>query len=423
MDQLKLQGGIKLQGKITVSGAKNAALPIMAACLAIPGRTILKNIPKLRDTNSMTQLLTQLGVKVEETGHNTVILEPQSTQTSHADYDLVRTMRASVCVLGPLLASRGEACVSLPGGCNIGHRPIDLHLKGLAALGAEISIRRGYVHAKARELRGARIFLGGPQGSTVTGTCNVMSAAVLAKGETIIEAAACEPEVVDLGNFLQASGAHIEGLGAPTITIQGVEELRAIKYRVIPDRIEAATWMMAAAITKGDVTLEYLRTDHLSAVFIALQRAGIEPEIQSHSVRISGTHQMQPAEIVALPYPGFPTDLQAQMTALMTLTPGISVVTDRVFPDRFMHAAELMRMGARLRRDGGSVIIDGVPSLSGAHVMASDLRASAALVIAALAAQGETIIRRIYHLERGYENLTGKLMSLGANAERMKEPQ
>lgn len=423
MDQLKIQGGLKLKGTITVSGAKNAALPIMAACLAIPGRTILENIPKLRDTNSMIQLLTQLDVKVEQTGDNTAILEPQSNQISHADYDLVRTMRASVCVLGPLLASRGEACVSLPGGCNIGHRPIDLHLKGLAALGADISIRQGYVHAKARELRGARIFLGGPQGSTVTGTCNVMSAAVLAKGETIIEAAACEPEVVDLGNFLQASGAHIEGLGTPTITIQGVEELRAVKYRVIPDRIEAATWMMAAAITQGDVTLESLRTDHLSAVFHALQRAGIVPEIMSDSVRISGTHQMHPADIVALPYPGFPTDLQAQMTALMTLTPGISVVTDRVFPDRFMHAAELMRMGARLRRDGCSVIIDGVPTLSGAHVMASDLRASAALIIAALAAQGETIIRRIYHLERGYENLTGKLMSLGANVERMKEPK
>lgn len=422
MDQFKIQGGMKLKGTITVSGAKNAALPIMAACLAIPGRTILENIPKLRDTNSMIQLLTQLDVKVEQTGDNTVLLEPQSNQISHADYDLVRTMRASVCVLGPLLASRGEACVSLPGGCNIGHRPIDLHLKGLAALGAEISIRQGYVHAKARELRGARIFLGGPQGSTVTGTCNVMSAAVLAKGETIIEAAACEPEVVDLGNFLQASGARIEGLGTPTITIQGIEELRAIRYRVIPDRIEAATWMMAAAITQGDVTLESLRVDHLSAVFDAVRRAGIELEIKSDSVRISGTHQIQPADIVALPYPGFPTDLQAQMTALMTVTPGISVVTDRVFPDRFMHAAELMRMGARLRRDGNSVIIDGVPSLSGAHVMASDLRASAALVIAALAAQGETIIRRIYHLERGYENLTGKLMSLGANVERMKEP-
>lgn len=421
MDQLKIQGGVKLQGTISVSGAKNAALPIMAACLAIPGRTILSNIPQLRDTNSMIQLLTQLGVKIEESGHNSVILEPQSNQISHADYDLVRTMRASVCVLGPLLASRGEACVSLPGGCNIGHRPIDLHLKGLAALGADISIRQGYVHAKARELRGARIFLGGPQGSTVTGTCNVMSAAVLAKGETIIEAAACEPEVVDLGNFLQASGAHIEGLGTPTITIQGVEELRAVKYRVIPDRIEAATWMMAAAITQGDITLESHRNDHLSSVFDALLQSGIEPEFKTYSTRISGAHQMQPADIVALPYPGFPTDLQAQMTALMTMTPGISVVTDRVFPDRFMHAAELMRMGARIRRDGGSVIIDGVSSLSGAHVMASDLRASAALVIAALAAKGETIIRRIYHLERGYENLTGKLRSLGADVERIKE--
>ncbi len=420
MDELRIRGGHRLQGTVSVSGAKNAALPIMAATLAIPGRTILHNFPRLRDTNSMIQLLTQFGVAVEFLDNHTIALEPGEAATCRADYELVRTMRASVCVLGPLLASQGEACVSLPGGCNIGHRPIDLHLKGLSALGAEIVIDQGYIHASARELRGAEIYLGGAQGSTVTGTCNVMSAAVLAQGRTIIQAAACEPEVVDLGNFLNTCGARISGLGTSTLTIDGVRELHAAEYAIIPDRIEAATWMMAAGITNGDLTIEGVREDHLAAVIETLRTAGLKIELQNETARVQRAGELKPLDVVALPFPGFPTDLQAQLTAMMCLAFGTSVVTDRIFPDRFLHAAELLRMGAKIRRESSGVVIEGVNELSGACVMASDLRASAALVLAGLAARGETVISRIYHLDRGYEDLAGKLSRLDAEVERQK---
>jgi len=423
MDMLVIRGGRALQGRVRVSGAKNAALPIMAACLAVPGKTTLQGIPELRDISSMKDLLIQLGMLVVRSESGELILESTQSQQSVADYNLVRKMRASVCVLGPLLASRGEACVSLPGGCNIGHRPIDLHLKGLAALGAEIEIRNGYVIAKATKLTGTRIFLGGAMGSTVTGTCNILTAAVLATGTTIIESAACEPEVIDLGKFLIACGAKIEGLGTPCITVDGVEHLHPVEYEIIPDRIEAATWMIAAAITQGDVTIENMIPEHLSAFLDKLTQLGVLCQTNSNSIRVAGVSQIQAGDIVALAYPGIPTDIQAQLTAMLCLADGMSVVTDRVFPERFMYASELVRMGAKIRREANSVIIQGVNSLSGTSVMASDLRASAALVIAALAAEGETTIRRIYHLDRGYEKLTEKLTAIGADVQRMQDDQ
>ncbi len=423
MDMLVIRGGRALRGRVRVSGAKNAALPIMAACLAVAGKTTLQGIPELRDISSMTDLLIQLGLSVTRTDAGELILESTGSLQSVADYDLVRKMRASVCVLGPLLASRGEACVSLPGGCNIGHRPIDLHLKGLAALGAEIEIRNGYVIAKAAKLTGARIFLGGAMGSTVTGTCNILTAAVLATGTTIIESAACEPEVIDLGNFLIACGAKIEGLGTPCITVDGIEQLQPVEYEIIPDRIEAATWMIAAAITQGDVTIENVIPEHLSAFLDKMTQLGVICQVDSDSIRVAGISQIQAGDIVALAYPGIPTDIQAQLTAMLCLADGMSVVTDRVFPERFMYASELVRMGAKIRREANSVIIQGVNKLSGTSVMASDLRASAALVIAALAAEGETTIRRIYHLDRGYEKLSEKLSVLGADVQRMQDHQ
>ncbi|MFN0056637.1 MAG: UDP-N-acetylglucosamine 1-carboxyvinyltransferase, partial [Planctomycetales bacterium] len=338
-----------------------------------------------------------------------------------ADYDLVRKMRASICVLGPLLARRGRACVSLPGGCNIGDRPVDLHLKGLKALGAEVSIERGYIMARARRLRGARIYLGGAFGSTVTGTCNVMAAATLADGITTIEAAACEPEVVDLGNFLNSLGARITGLGTPFLAIEGVETLTGAEHTVIPDRIEAATLMIAAAITHGDIVLENVYVEHLTAVIEKLQEIGVSIEALGRTARVTVRDALRPADCIMLPYPGLPTDVQAQLMALLAIVPGISIITDTVFPDRFMHAAELARMGARIRREGPSAIVSGVPALSGASVMASDLRASAALVLGALAAQGDSLIRRIYHLDRGYDRLEHKLNDLGAGIVRAED--
>lgn len=422
MDMFVVEGGRPLMGKVAVSGSKNAALPIMACVLASDGPTILKNVPHLVDVATLSQLLESLGTHVERDPEGDLHLEVKDHRPKVAAYDLVRRMRAGVCVLGPLLTRRGEACVSLPGGCNIGDRPIDLHLKGLRALGAEIRVERGYIIANAKRLRGANIFLGGPFGSTVTGTANVMAAAALAEGTTTIEAAACEPEVLDLGRFLNAMGAKITGLGTPFLRIEGVETLTGVAHTVIPDRIEAATLMMACALTGGDVELEDVQPAHLTAVVEKLREIGVEIESQAPGtmiVRRSGP--LKPADCVAQPYPGIPTDVQAQLMALLTKAEGISIVTDKVFPDRFMHAPELVRLGARIRREGPSAIITGVPLLSGACVMASDLRASAALVIAALAAEGETVIRRIYHLDRGYERLEVKLNHLGARIERLTD--
>ena len=421
MDQLTIQGGRPLRGMVPVSGAKNAALPILAATLAIPGPTCLRRMPELRDITSMRELLAQLGVKSTRVDSETLVCEPVATQSTVADYELVRKMRASVCVLGPLLASRGAARVSLPGGCNIGHRPIDLHLRGLAALGAEIRIENGYVVATAKRLRGAEVNLSGPHGSTVTGTCNVLTAAALASGTTRLTGAACEPEVVDLGRFLNACGARISGLGTSELVIDGVEQLQPCDYRIIPDRIEAATWLIAAVITQGELTVTQIDPLALSAVLELLEQTGAQLEMEADRIRISASAPPRPCDWRAVPYPGFPTDVQAQFTALMALAGGTSCVIDTVFPERFMHASELLRMGADVQRLPSGLLIRGVKRLSGAHVMASDLRASAALILAALAAQGESTIHRIYHLDRGYERLAEKLTAVGACVRREKE--
>ncbi len=420
MELFVIRGGRKLQGTVRASGSKNAALPIMAAALAVDGPTTLQNVPDLVDVRTLSNLLKTLGADVSyDAGRLTI--EPHSVSNSVADYELVRKMRASFCVLGPMLARRGFACVSMPGGCNIGARPVDLHLKGLRALGAEIRVERGYVIAKAGRLKGARIYLGGALGPTVTGTCNVMTAATLAEGTTYIEAAACEPEVVDLGNYLNATGARIRGLGTPLIEIEGVDSLTGTSYEVIPDRIEAATLLIAGAITGGHVRVENLDPNQMTAVLEKLAEAGVQLTVEANAVTVSAANKLTPVECAALPHPGIPTDVQAQFMALLATAGGISVVTDRVFPDRFMHSAELIRMGAEIRREGATAVISGVPQLSGAAVMASDLRASAALVLAALSATGESVIRRIYHLDRGYERLDNKLNALGADIQRRQD--
>jgi UDP-N-acetylglucosamine 1-carboxyvinyltransferase len=436
-----VQGGQPLAGRVVVSGAKNSALPIMAAAILADGPSVIWGVPDLADVRTLSQLLSTLGMNVLRGAAGEILLDVYDPKASVADYELVRRMRASICVLGPLLARRRFAVVSLPGGCAIGDRPVDLHLKGLRALGAEIRIERGYIIAKARKLRGASIYLGGPFGSTVTGTCNVMAAATLAAGVTTIEAAACEPEVVDFGTYLNGMGAKISGLGTPFVRIEGVDELIGTQHEIIPDRIEAATLMLAAAITRGDVTLENVRLDHLTAVLEKLREIGvrvdaIQDESSQHTpcagigtrsvpttlgIRIHTPNELRSADCFMLPHPGLPTDVQAQLMALLTTVPGISLVTDKVFPDRFMHAAEMARMGARIRREGPSAIVSGVPSLSGACVMASDLRASAALVLAALAAQGESVVRRIYHLDRGYDHLEHKLNRLGGRITRVED--
>jgi UDP-N-acetylglucosamine 1-carboxyvinyltransferase len=421
MEMLVVSGGHPLSGKVSISGAKNAALPIMAATLLADGPVTLHNIPQLVDVATLARVLVSLGMKVHGDTSGALHFETVDDSQEIADYELVRRMRASICVLGPLLAKRKRACVSLPGGCNIGHRPIDLHLKGLRALGADISIENGYVHAVADRLVGADIYLGGAFGSTVTGTCNVMSAAVLAEGTTHIEAAACEPEVIDLGNFLNSLGANIVGLGTPFLTIEGVESLSGGNYSVVSDRIEAATLMIAAGMTGSEIELENVPLRHMTAVLEILNQVGLKISQCGEITKVDGRGDRSAVDFVAQPYPGIPTDVQAQMMSLLSMTSGKSVITDSVFPDRFMHASELTRMGAQIRREGSTAIVQGIPRLSGANVMASDLRASAALVLAALAAERETVIRRIYHLDRGYERLEEKLNTLGAVIRRVDD--
>lgn len=421
MDMFVVRGGRPLRGRVAVSGAKNSALPIMAASLAAFGTSILHGVPDLVDVSTLSQVLQSLGMSVERRTDGALLLTALDDQRCLADYELVRRMRASVCVLGPLLGRRRRACVSLPGGCNIGHRPIDLHLKGLRALGAEITVDRGYVFARADQLKGADIYLGGSFGSTVTGTCNVLCAAVFAKGITTISAAACEPEVIDLGRYLVAMGAKIEGLGTPLLRIEGVEELKSTVHTIIPDRIEAATFLIAATMAGGRLEVENVEPTHLAAIIDVLRMIGAEIQIQGRCITVTAPDRIRPVDITALPYPGIPTDVQAQLTALLSIAEGISVVTDKVFPDRFMHIPELMRMGANVRREGASSIIGGVKTLNGACVMASDLRASAALLLAAMAADGESVIRRVYHLDRGYERLEQKLNQVGANIVRVDD--
>jgi len=420
MDKLIIEGQVKLKGEVTISGAKNAVLPIMAATLLTDGACVIKGVPDLRDTDTMVRILRSLGKGVEfDRGVLTITCVKNTSYV--ADYKLVSTMRASFCVLGPLLGKLKKAKVSLPGGCIIGVRPVDLHLKGIRALGADISIDSGYISAKADKLKGSHIYLGGVYGSSVLATDNVMMAAVLAVGKTVIEAAACEPEVVDLAEFLIKMGAKIKGHGTPTIEVEGVKYLHGATHTIIPDRIEAGTMILAALITKGDILIKNALPRHLGALIDRLEEAGAGIVKGDDFVHVRYKKALNAVNITTLPYPGFPTDMQAQMISLMSLTPGITIVTEKIYPDRFMHVAELNRMGARIQREGPHAIVEGVEKLSGASVMASDLRASASLALAGLAAHGKTSISRIYHLERGYERIEEKLERLGARVRREKE--
>jgi len=417
MDSFLIQGGTPLRGEVTVSGSKNAVLPLMAAALLTKDTCVIRRVPDLSDVRFMVKILESLGAGVNfEAGTLTV---RAAKLKGFGDYDLIRKMRGSICILGPLLTRLHEASVSLPGGCVIGTRPIDLHLKGLVALGAKLEIESGYIRAKTKGLKGTTIFLGGRAGPTVLGTANIMMAAALASGVTVIESAACEPEVCDVANFLVSMGAKITGIGSPTLTITGVKELHGTDYEVIPDRIEACTFICAAAATKGDVIIHGARPEHFAAVLDKLREAGVKVERKAGALRVTRPGKLKPADVTTLPYAGFPTDVQAQFMALMCLAPGISVITERIFESRFMHVAELMRLGADVAIEGPSAIVKGGKPLSGAPVMASDLRASAALVIAGLAAKGETQVHRIYHLDRGYERMEDKLRKLGAKIERV----
>lgn len=418
LQYFEIVGGKRLKGTVRVSGAKNAALPIMAASILCDGEVVLHDVPDVADVASLSELLIKLGVEVERR-NDTMRLRVRDEMNCHAEYDIVRKMRASVCVLGPLLAKRQKARVSMPGGCAIGDRPVNLHLLAMQKLGAELELVSGDIVARARRLHGAEIFLGGPFGSTVLGTANAMMAAVLAEGTTVIEMAACEPEIVDLADFLNACGASITGHGTPRITIQGVRSLKGCEYRIIPDRIEAGTLMIAAAITNGELRIENCRLDHLMAFLDRLEAIGVHVDRnEDASVTVSSARRLEPTQVTTQPFPGFPTDLQAQIMALLCLAEGNSIITEKIFPDRFMHVAELSRMGARLHKEGPTVIVEGVKRLIGAPVMASDLRASAALVLAGLCARGVTRVNRIYHLDRGYVRLDEKLRSVGAEIER-----
>ena len=419
MEKLIVRGGRPLKGKVTVSGSKNASLPILAAALLTDELCVLEGVPPLRDVHTMIRILRNLGVKVVQEGQR-ITLDPSGYQGTEAPYKLVSTMRASFCVLGPLVAKKKQANVSLPGGCVIGPRPVDLHLKGLKALGTRLKVEGGNVLAQARELRGTSMYLGGAYGSSVLGTANVMMAACLAKGRTVIESAACEPELADLAHVLIKMGAKIEGAGTPAITIEGVRRLNGFTHRVIPDRIEAGTFLLAAAVTGSTLAISGARAEHLGAVLDKLRDAGVEITSRDGVMVAKPRRRFRPVDVTTLPYPGFPTDMQAQMMALMTQTQGISVITEKIYPDRFMHVAELGRMGAQIKLEGATAIVQGVRRLSGAPVMASDLRAWAALVLAALSAKGTSEISRLYHLDRGYDRVDQKLLKLGADVRREK---
>jgi UDP-N-acetylglucosamine 1-carboxyvinyltransferase len=418
MDKIIVHGQHLLAGSVKISGSKNSALPILAATLLTRDLCVIQRVPDLSDVHYMLQILTHLGADVERaSGIVTVRAEKVN---SVAPYEIVRKMRASVCVLGPLLGREKEATVSLPGGCVIGDRPIDLHLRGFEALGAAVRVHGGNVKVLAPTLHGATVCLKGKFGTTVLGTDNVMMASVLAEGVTIIEDAACEPEVVDLAHFLNKMGAKIEGAGTSRVVIEGVKELHGAEHEVIPDRIEAGTFLVAGAIAGKQVTLNRVRSDHLTAVTDALQASGFHISGKNGTLAINPNGAPKSLDLRTLPYPGFPTDMQAQMCALLATAKGESSVTENIFPQRFMHVSELKRMGAAIELDGATARIRGVESLSGAPVMASDLRASAALVLAGLLAEGTTEINRVYHIDRGYEMLDEKLAGLGAHIERVK---
>jgi UDP-N-acetylglucosamine 1-carboxyvinyltransferase len=420
VDKIVIQGGRRLKGEVRVSGAKNAALPILASAILSGGTSTFRNVPKLMDVRTMAKLMRILGAEIEDadkTGY-ALSLNTDGIKAFHAPYELVKTMRASVLVLGPLVARHGQATVSLPGGCAIGARPIDQHLKGLEAMGAKITLEHGNVTARARRLRGAAIVC---DIATVTGTENLMMAASLAKGRSTIENAAREPEVEELARVLNKMGARIQGAGTSVITVEGVDELHPIEHAIVPDRIEAGTFMVAAALTRGDVLIRDCLPEHLDAVTAKLRSAGAEVTPEAGGLRVRGRAEITAVDITTQPYPGFPTDMQAQFMVLATRARGQSVITETIFENRYMHVSELSRMGADIHVDGRTAVIRGVKRLTGAKVMASDLRASAALILAGLVADGTTDVLRVYHLDRGYEKIEKKLQKLGADVKRAKD--
>ena len=416
MDKLLIEGGAVLRGEVAISGAKNAALPILCAALLSAEPLELSNVPELNDIATMLRLLEEMGVKIQRDGHR-VTLDASQISNPVASYERVKTMRASILVLGPLVARCGEARVSLPGGCAIGARPVDQHIKGLQAMGAEVTVEQGYVHAKANRLKGARICT---DMVTVTGTENLMLAACLAAGETIIENAAREPEVVDLANCLVAMGARISGAGTDTIRIQGVERLHGAQHRVMPDRIETGTYLCAAAVTDGTVRLTDTSTTYLDAVVDKLLDAGCEITMERDAIRLQAPARLKAVSLRTAPYPAFPTDMQAQFMAMNCVADGVATIRETIFENRFMHVNELLRLGANIQIEGNNAVVRGVERLQGATVMATDLRASASLIVAGLVAQGETLIDRIYHLDRGYEKIEDKLHALGARVRRVR---
>jgi len=410
-----IEGGKKLEGEVGISGAKNAALPILCSAILAPGASRFENVPDLKDVSTMGSLLETLGAKVERDGSN-VVVDAAKLAGHEAPYELVKTMRASVLVLGPLVARLGKAKVSLPGGCAIGARPINLHLKGLEKMGAKIEIEHGYVVATAQRLKGAKIYLDTP---TVTGTENLMMAAALADGQTVIKNAAREPEITDLADCLAGMGADIKGAGTDTIRINGVETLKPANHSVIPDRIETGTFLIAGAITGGEVTARNCRPANNEAFLQKLRETGIEVEQGEDWIRVEGNARPGAVDVKTLPFPGFPTDMQAQFMALMCIADGLSVITETVFENRFMHIAELRRMGADIKVEGNAAVVNGVRALLGAPVMATDLRASASLILAGLSAKGTTELSRVYHIDRGYERIEEKLQGLGARIKRV----
>jgi len=419
MEKMLIHGGPALSGRVTLSGSKNAALPIMMASLLTEEPVTIRNVPRLRDVRTAAELLAGIGVETRWTGENELVLHAAKVTGHEAPYDLVKTMRASFFVMGPLLARTGRARVSTPGGCAIGARPVNLHITGIRALGARVQLRGGYVEAHGDRMRGAQIWLDNP---SVGATENIMMAAVCAKGRTLIENAAREPEVQDLARMLIAMGAQIRGIGSHVIEIEGVERLHGAEHRIIPDRIEAGSMMVAAAVTGGDVEITNAPVEHLEAVIMKLREAGAEVTVNNGSgLRIRRSGELNPVELRTLPYPGFPTDLQAQMMALLTQARGTSVITETIFENRFMHAPELIRMGGDILMKGATAVVRGPTRLSGAPVMATDLRASMSLILAGLAAENTTELSRVYHLDRGYEALDAKLSSLGAHIERTRD--
>ena len=420
MDKLVIYGGKRLKGIVEINGAKNAALPIMAGSLLVEGEFIIHNIPLVRDVFTMAEVLETLGAKVKIEDH-TAIIDTRGAVGYEAPYELVKKMRASYYVLGPLVSRLGRARVSLPGGCAIGARPVDLHIKGLRELSVKVNLVHGYIEAEAERVIGKEIFLEGVKGPSVGATINTMMAAVRCNGKTIIDGAAMEPEVVDVASFLRTMGAEISGAGTRRIEITGVKKLSPVEYTIIPDRIEAGTYAVSGVITNGDIVLRNVIPEHLEAVLRKLEETGADIKRRGREVRVKGQGMIRSTDIRVSPYPGFPTDMQAQFMALLCIADGVSVITETIFENRFMHVPELMRMGADLTIDGQSVVVRGKPSLSGAPVMASDLRASAALVIAGLVATGKTEVSRVYHIDRGYERVEEKLKRLGAEIWRVRE--